>query len=179
MPRLFHFSEDPFIALFRPRVAPASIEREPFVWVIDREHSPSYWFPRECPRACCWEGRKPILTAGHALLAQSGVKRLHAIETKWLDRMRACRLYAYEFDSAGFEMRLAEAGYRVTREPVSPVSVTPVGDLISCHAETGIELRIVPNLWPLIDAIVASGLEYSIIRKANARPRGVAKYLLE
>jgi len=76
-------------------------------------------------------------------------------------------------------MRLAEAGYWVTREPVSPVSVTPVGDLISCHAETGIELRIVPNLWPLIDAIVASGLEYSIIRKANARPRGVAKYLLE
>jgi hypothetical protein len=29
----------------------------------------------------------------------------------------------------------------------------------------------VPNLWPVIDAIVASGLEFSIIRKANALPR--------
>jgi hypothetical protein len=171
VPQLFHFSEDPSIALFRPRVAPTSIEREPFVWVIDREHSPSYWFPRECPRACCWAGRKPILKAGHALLGQGGVKRLHAIETKWLERMRACRLYAYEFDSAGFEMRIAEAGYWVARGPVSPLSVTPVGDLIARHAEAGIELRIVTNLWPLIDAIVASGLEYSIIRKVNARPR--------
>jgi hypothetical protein len=87
--------------------------------------------------------------------------------------MRACRLYAYEFDSAGFEMRIAEAGYWVTRDPVSPVSVTPVGDLISRHAEAGIELRVVPNLWPLIDSIVTSGLEFSIIRKANAQLRGM------
>jgi hypothetical protein len=171
VPRLFHFSEDPDITLFRPRVAPTSIEREPFVWVIDREHSPSYWFPRECPRACCWAGRKPILKAGHTLLGQIGVKRLHAIEAEWLDRMRVCRLYAYEFDSAVFEPRIAEAGYWVTREDVSPVSITPVGDLISQHTESGIELRVVPNLWPMIDAIVASGLEFSIIRKANAQPR--------
>jgi hypothetical protein len=27
------------------------------------------------------------------------------------------------------------------------------------------------SLWPLIDAIRASGLEFSIIRKANAQPR--------
>jgi hypothetical protein len=87
--------------------------------------------------------------------------------------MRTCRLYAYQFDSAGFELHVAEAGYWVSRDPVSPVSVTPVGDLISRHAETGIELRIVPNLWPVIDAIVGSGLEYSIIRKANAWPRNV------
>jgi hypothetical protein len=35
-------------------------------------------------------------------------------------------------------------------------------------------LRIVPNLWPVIDAIVASGLQFSIIRKMNARPRDAA-----
>jgi hypothetical protein len=29
----------------------------------------------------------------------------------------------------------------------------------------------VPNLWPIIDAIVASGLQFSIIRKMNARSR--------
>jgi hypothetical protein len=44
-----------------------------------------------------------------------------------------------------------------------------VGDLLARHTEAGIELRIVTNLWPLIDAIVSSGLEFSIIRKANAQ----------
>jgi hypothetical protein len=51
------------------------------------------------------------------------------------------------------------------------MSVAPVGDLIDRHIAAGIELRIVPNLWHLIDLIVASGLEFSIIRKANAQPR--------
>jgi hypothetical protein len=101
------------------------------------------------------------------------VNRLHAIEAEWLDRMRACRLYAYEFDPAVFEPRIAEAGYWVTREEVTPLSITPVGDLISRHTEAGIELRTVPNLWPMIDTIVASGLEFSIIRKANAQPRSI------
>jgi hypothetical protein len=171
--QLYHFSEDPSITLFRPRVVPKSIEQEPLVWTIDRDHSPSYWFPRDCPRACCWIGEKPIRHPLHDLPGMGGTKRLHAIEAGWLDRMRACRLYAYEFDSVGFEMRIAEAGYWVTRDPVSPVSVTPLGDLISRHAEAGIELRIVPNLRPLIDTLVASGLEFSIIRKANAQPRGM------
>ena len=46
-----------------------------------------------------------------------------------------------------------------------------MGDLLQRHVEAGIELRIVTNLWPLIDAIVASGLEFSIIRQANAQGR--------
>jgi hypothetical protein len=40
--RLFHFSEDPNIALFRPHIAPASNEEEPLVWAIDEEHMRSY-----------------------------------------------------------------------------------------------------------------------------------------
>ena len=171
MPRLFHFSEDPSITLFRPHVAASSKETKPFVWSIDEEHAPSYWFPRDCPRACCWRGVKPIPDAGRNLLGSAPAQRLHAIEAGWLDRIQACRLYAYELDPAGFEPRIAEAGYWVTRDEVSPRAVTPVGDLLLRHAEAGIELRVVQNLWPLIDAIVGSGLEFSIIRKANAQPR--------
>ena len=37
----------------------------------------------------------------------------------------------------------------------------------------GIELRFVENLWPTIDAILDSGLGFSIIRKANALPRAL------
>jgi hypothetical protein len=169
MPRLFHFSEDPTIALFRPHIAPTSNEKEPLVWAIDEDYSSSYWFPRDCPRACCWAAERPVVEAGIALLGLGGAKRLHAIEGAWLERMRACRLYAYEFDPAPFELKVADAGFWVAHEDVSPVSLTPLGDLLARHVEAGIELRIVRNLWPLIDAIVASGLEFSIIRKANAQ----------
>lgn len=170
MSALLHFSEDPTIARFRPRVVAASDEREPLVWAVDQEHAPSYWFPRDCPRACCWAGDS-ITQNGAALLRIGGAKRLHAVETRWLDRVRNCRLYAYEFDSSLFTRKLADAGYWVTKSDVTPVSVTPVGDLLARHAEAEIELRIVPNLWPLIDEIIASGLEFSIIRKVNAQPR--------
>ena len=168
---LFHFSEDPTIPVFRPHVAPTSNESEPLVWALDEKHAPSYWFPRDCPRACCWAGEAPLTEAGAALLALGGSRRLHAIEAAWLERVRACRLYAYEFDPAPFQLRIEEAGYWVARCDVVPLKVSPVGDLLARHVEAGIEFRIVRNLWPMVDAIVASGLEFSIIRKANAQPR--------
>ncbi len=172
MGRLLHFSGDPGITLFRPQLAATASDPEPLVWAIDEAHAPSYWFPRDCPRACCWVAAKPVSNAGLALLGPSAT-RLHAIEEGWLEPTRACRLYAYEFDAALFESRDAEAGYWVTRQAIAPLSVTPMGNLLARHAEAGIELRILGNLWPLIDAIVGSGLEFSIIRKANAQPRRV------
>ena len=94
-----------------------------------------------------------------------------AIEGEWLEHVRACRLFACEFEPASFMPMNVEAGYWVSREDVTPLSVTPVGDLLQRHVEAGIELRIVKSLWPLIDAIVASGLEFSDIRQANAKER--------
>ena len=172
MGTLFHFSEDPTISLFRPHVAVTSSDSEPLVWALDEEHAPSYWFPRDCPRACCWAAEvTPISQAGAALLGLGGARRLHVIESAWLDRVRACQLYAYEFDPVPFQPKIVEAVYWVARCNVAPLTVSPVGDLLSRHVEAGIELRIVKNLWPIIDAIVASGLEFSIIRKAYAQPR--------
>jgi len=80
-------------------------------------------------------------------------------------------LYRYEFDPAPFRLKIPDAGYWVANCEVAPLAITPVGDLLARHAEAGIELLIVMNLWPLIDAIVGSGLEFSIIRKANAQAR--------
>ena len=98
---------------------------------------------------------------------------MHAIESVWLGRVRTCELYAYEFEPTPFRQERPSAGYWVARVEAAVVSVTPVGDLLARHAEAGIELRIVPTLWPLIDAIVGSGLEFSIIRKMNSQPREV------
>jgi hypothetical protein len=171
MPALFHFSEDPSIAVFTPHVAPTSAVKEPLVWAVDEDHKSGYWFPRDCPRACCWIGDKPLTDAGSALIGFGGARRLHAIESGWLERMRACQLYVYRFDPVPFTLELPEAGFWCARETVRPLSVEPVGDLLNLHAEAGIELRLVPTLWPIIDAIVPSGLEFSITRARNAQPR--------
>ncbi|MEI9992717.1 MAG: DUF6886 family protein [Rhizomicrobium sp.] len=169
---LLHFSEDPNIAVFRPHVPASSPDNPPLVWAVDEDHAPGFWFPRACARACCWSAGKPLTEIGRTLLGMGANTRMHAIESGWLERMRACRVYVYRFDPAPFAIhKVPEAGYYAAEEAVTPLSVEPVGDLLALHAAAGIELRIVPNLWPVIDAIAASGLEYSIIRKANALPR--------
>jgi hypothetical protein len=167
MRALLHFSEDPNIAVFRPHVPASSPHHKPLVWTVDEEHAPGFWFPRDCPRSCCWSIGKTTSDAGRALLGQG--TRMHAIETGWLDRMRTCKVFVYRFDPAPFAIRMVpEAGYWATEETVIPLSVEPAGDLLALHANAGIELRVVENLWPVIDAIVGSGLEFSISRSKNA-----------
>lgn len=141
------------------------------VWAVDEAHAPGFWFPRQAPRVTCWSMGKPLTEIGRSLVGMGAGGRMHAIEADWLERMRACRMYVYRFDGAPFRIYDVPAGYFCTTETIRPLSVEPVGDLLARHAEAEIELRIVPNLWPIIDAIVASGLEFSIIRKSNARPR--------
>ena len=54
---------------------------------------------------------------------------------------------------------------------IVPASMTPMGDLLVAHVDAAIELRIVPNLWPLHDVVLASGFDFSMVRMHNARPR--------
>ncbi len=56
--RLFHFSDDPAIALFVPRPVAVPLARSagrewlngPLVWATDELHAILYLFPRDCPR---------------------------------------------------------------------------------------------------------------------------------
>ena len=96
---------------------------------------------------------------------------MHAIEWGWLQRMQQVELFAYRFDPAPFERHGEGAGYWVARSAVRPLDVAPVGDLLARHAAAGIELRLVANLWPLWDQVVASTLQFSGSRLRNARPR--------
>ena len=60
---------------------------------------------------------------------------------------------------------------RIATEAVEPLRVRPLGDLLAAHVEAGIELRLVPSLWPLHDLAVSDRWDFSIVRMANARPR--------
>jgi hypothetical protein len=165
---LWHASEDDSIELFRPHRAPTSDRDEDLVWAIDDDHLPAYFFPRDCPRATFW--RCPRTLAQDTLLL-GGAERVHAIEWAWWERFRAARIFLYRLPGDQFEILNEEAGYYIARSAVRPIERIEIADVVGKHAEVGIELRLVDNLWPLWDRVIASSLCFSGIRLRNAAPR--------
>jgi hypothetical protein len=45
-----------------------------------------------------------------------------------------------------------------------------VGNLLELHEQAGIQLRVLPSLWPFWDAVIVSTLGFSGIRLKNAAP---------
>jgi hypothetical protein len=170
---LFHFSEDATITRFVPHVPRTNPAHLPAVWAIDEEHAPLYWFPRDCPRVTAWPRDARERDAFRQAFA-TRADRLHAIELGWLDRMRATTLYRYQIDAAAFAPWAAASGQWTCLHDVEPLSVTPVGDLLAEHVQAGIELRLVPSLWPLRDLAVSDRWDFSIVRMANAQPDGAS-----
>ena len=172
MKPLLHFSEDPNIAAFEPHCAKGKESEPPRVWAIDEEHSPLYWFPRDCPRAAWW--RLPSTTDEDAekWLGMTDARMVFAAESGWLDRIRSCRLFVYRFDPAPF-LDLKDHGAHVAFETVAPLGPPePVGDLLARFAGAGdLELRMTPSLWPLQDALTKTSLHWSFVRMRNAAPR--------
>jgi hypothetical protein len=167
---LYHFSEDPSIERFVPHVPRTNPLQPPAVWAIDREHSALYWFPRDCPRIAVYPFHEGQHAAFEARFTTSA-RRFHAIESDWLERMRTAQIYRYEFEAAAFSPLEDANGQWISASEVVPSSVTPMGDLLGAHAEAAIELRLVPSLWPLHDAVRDAGFDFSIVRMHDAQPR--------
>jgi hypothetical protein len=170
---LWHFSEDPSLGEFRPRVMATRPGEPPLVWAVDTRHAPMFWFPRDCPRGCIW----PVSTTSgedrERFFGQSGAARVHVIETAWLDLVRACRLFAYRLPTGPFRPHEV-GGYWVTEQPVEAVDRVDVGDLLDRHAAAAIELRITPTIWPFWERVVASTVEFSGSRLRNTADPGPA-----
>jgi hypothetical protein len=165
---LWHASEDPSIEIFHPHRAPTAQIDDELVWAVDDEHVPAYWFPRDCPRATFWIGPK---TTPADISWLNGATRVHAIEWAWWERFRTARVYLYLMPSDTFMVHNEGAGYYVSRESVTPLARIDIDDVVRRHAEAGIELRVMNELWPLWDRVITSTLEFSGIRLRNARTR--------
>lgn len=172
---LYHFSESGGIDHFVPRPLDADPGSEPRVWAVDRDHSVQYLLPRECPRVCFAQGRNSLIEDVDRLLTLTTARRVIAVEALWLDRIRSSTLFRYHLPAEPFLLADPEAGYWVTAETVVPLSVDCIVDPIGEIAAADCELRITPSLWPLYDVIVASTLEFSMIRMRNAAPRVVGR----
>jgi hypothetical protein len=178
---VLHFSEDPTIELFVPHVAVTSAESEAYVWGVDGRQAPSYWFPRQCPRAMAWVGDHTSDVDRDRIVGAGCGERVHAIEYAWWDAMRTTRLYAYRLPAGPFRPIAAPGSAphaQVATEPVTPLGpAEPVGDLIECHAAAGIQLRLLDNLWPFWEQVIASTVAFSGIRLRNAKPRTTSPVL--
>ena len=167
--QVLHFSEDPTITRFVPHVAATAQQPEAYVWAVDTDHAPSYWFPRDCPRMLTWAGPRTT-AADRDLVLGPNATRVHAIEFGWLDRMRTTTLYAYRFAAGSFHPIGEYAHAQVATVPVEPLGPPePVGDLLAAHERAGIHVRLVPDLTAYVEVCAATTVSFSGIRLRNAR----------
>jgi hypothetical protein len=176
--RLFHFSEDPDIALFTPRPVRIPVVRPrrqewlngPLVWAIDEAHEMLYLFPRECPRVLIWPTPETS-PEDRATWFTDGPRRAVAfIEERWLERLRAATVHRYHLPPASFD-DLGDVGMWVSRTPVRPLGVEAVADLPKALEARDVELRVLPVLTPLRHIWITS-LHVSGIRLRNAEGWG-------
>ncbi len=172
-PRLFHVSEEARISVFEPRPVPSpdtGVEGLA-VWAVDEAHLPNYLLPRDCPRVTFACAQTTSSRDREEFLTGTIATRVVALESQWFARVEACQLFLYEFPHQTFEIVDAGAGYYISRSPVTPKSVTKINDLVAELLNRNIEVRFLPNLWDLKEAVAASTLEFSIIRFRNASAR--------
>ena len=164
---MLFISEELGIERFEPR--PSKYTDEPVVWAIDAERLRNYLLPRECPRVTYYAC--PTSDPEEVERFPGKSKAVVAIESGWFGRVRACRLCCYHFPADTFECLDECAGYFVSRVPVTAIRVDIYDDLITELLGRGVELRFLPSLWSLHDAVAASSLQFSMIRMQRALPR--------
>jgi hypothetical protein len=167
---LFHVSEESGIERFEPRASESAAE--PVVWAIDDARLHNYLVPRECPRVTYYAGRETTAADAERFLGASPA--VVAVEGGWFERLRSCRLYCYRLPPETFECLDECAGYFVSRAAVVPAGVEVIDEPVAELLRRGVELRLLPHLWALHDAVAESSLRFSLIRMRNARPRAAA-----
>lgn len=158
-------SDDPTIEVFEPHHHELHALDEPLVWAVDARYWWLYWFPRDCPRACWGANELTTDEDVERWLDGDRTRRVATIETSWLERVRTARVFAYRLPADTFE---PWDKFFISRQTVVPLELVELGDLLTRHADAGVELRIAPVLFPLWDKVVATTLDFSGIRLRNA-----------
>jgi hypothetical protein len=169
---LFHISDIPGIERFEPRPppSPSSGQTGTMVWAVGRRLLHNYLLPRDCPRVTFYARPDSSPEDVQRLMGYSSARHVVAIESGWLPEVMRHRLYMYELPVETFRPVDEGAGYYISREAVVPRSMTPLTDLLGELVKRDVELRVTPSLWRLRDAVIASTIQFSIIRMRNARP---------
>lgn len=173
MTKLFHVSDDPAIATFKPRPSPSAFEnvKGDVVFAIAERLLHNYLLPRDCPRVSFYAGPDSDPRDVDHFLGTAAAPYVLAIEKAWIPRIGEATIYLYELPVASFELLDECAGYYMSYEAVTPLGMRAIPDILDELLQRDIELRLVTSLWPLADAVKTSTLRYSCIRMRNAAPR--------
>jgi hypothetical protein len=172
METLYHVSDQPGIERFDPRPSPTPHPAVdgPVVWAVGERLLHNYLMPRDCPRVTFYVGPNTVPADAERLMLGASARHVVAIETEWLDRLRRERLYLYRVPGGTFRPVDPGAGYYVSSEPIVPLDVTEIADVLAALVARDVELRVMPSLWALRDLVIASTIKFSIIRWRNAAP---------
>lgn len=165
--KLFHVSEDYNIAKFIPRY---SLHTETSViWAIADSKLANYLLPRDCPRVCFYASNKTSAAERQQFLGSS--QQVIAIESAWYEKTITTTLYLYEMPGFAFKLFDSIAGYYVADSIVFPLRQHIINNPIRELLARNVELRILPSLWQLHDAVANSTLNFSMIRMKNAQAK--------
>lgn len=168
---LYHFSENPNIDVFKPRLSKSHPHLKPVIWAINEKNSLHYYLPRDCPRVIYWKSERTNKKDLKQFFGSSAVDKIIVVENQWLDRIRNVELYKYTFDEKTFELfnEAETAGYYISYKEVVPVKVEQIKDIIGELLISNIELRFTPDLHPIRNRVISSTVDFSIIRFRNAK----------
>lgn len=177
MNHLYHFSDDPHITRFEPRPAPnPSLGLEgKVVFAIGERTPPNYLLPRNCPRVTFYA--LPRSKPEDVARLLGGSRHVVAIESGWLERVMNGRrrpgsvANCYTLQADTFNVWDEGAGYYISRQPVTPLAMRTIDNMLLELADHDVEIRILPSLWPLFYAVVNSSLQFSMLRMRNVQTR--------
>jgi hypothetical protein len=152
-------SESDSIRRFEPR--------DGRVWAIATRLLPLYWFPRDCPRATFWAESGTTAADVERFLGGDRARRVHVVEPEWLEPMQTTRVVAYLLPEEPFVED--DDRFWISAEPVEPLELVELGDLVARHKEAGIELHTEQDLLGFWDEVTGSTLGFSGIRLRNAK----------
>jgi len=167
---LFHISEEPDIPVFKPRPSPSHFDMitGDVVFAIDPVLLHNYLLPRDCPRVTFYKGAQSTQEDITRFMGETAADFVMAVESGWLPVIERTTLYCYELPADTFTLLDECAGYYISYQAVMPLSVRPVNNILEELLTRNIELRFMPSLWKLAEAIKQSTLYFSIIRMRNA-----------
>ncbi|TCZ79262.1 hypothetical protein E0485_05170 [Paenibacillus albiflavus] len=168
--KLFHFSSESNIEIFRPRVKHNRKDMPPVVWAIDQEHEFTFYFPRECPRIVITRSDDMSDEDLTRFFGVSSANKIVTVETHWYKAINEGTIYKYTLPGDSFKLFAKTAGYYISEETIIPEEMQPLDHLLDRLMDMNIEVRFTPSLHPLRDAILRSSIQdFGIHRFENAR----------
>jgi len=170
---LYHISENGAIEIFIPRPSPSVFPglNEDVVFAITDKMLHNYLLPRNCPRVGFYKGTGTNPTDIETFFGHTKADYVLAVENAWMKKITSTTIYCYELPANTFTLLDDCAGYYVSYSAVVPTNVRAITNILDALLQRNIELRCMPSLWPLADAVQKSSLQFSLIRMRNATPR--------